>query len=395
VTQPIFARTFLLIAAFSVAVVAPPAVTAQAPAILVTSRFTDQVLGFSANGQFSGVFAAGGGLDNPVGATYGSDGHLYVSSGNTNQVLRYDGATGAPLGVLANVLAPRQINTGPDGLLYVCSGSTASVLRYTTSGQLLGTFAQSSLISGNTSMTFGPDLDLYVGSVFNNHVVRFDGQTGALLGVFANVGMNGTHDLCFGPDGHLYVTNAFSHTVVRFHGVTGAWLGVFIADPALLNPLGMAWDANGDLLVANQSGDSVRRYDGITGVSLGALVAPASGGLDGPLFVLFARGQSGPLLAAPTPGIVGQHNHLVATGNQAGAAVAIGLGTLAGEVPLPCSGLAAGIANPLVLAVGAADEGGRLLARFNVPAAVQGLPFLFQAFDLSACATSNVLVHAF
>lgn len=367
--------------------------TAQSPSLLVTSRFTDQVLGYDAAGQFAGVFAAGNGLDNPVGATFGSDGNLYVSSGNTNQVLRFDGATGAPLGALASVAAPRQINAGPDGLLYVCSASSARVLRYTTSGQFVDTFVQSPLIAGNTSMTFGPDFDLYVGSVTNNQVVRFDGATGALLGVFANVGMAGTHDLCFGPDGDLYVSNAFANNVARFDGTTGAYLGVFVGDPGLVNPLGLAFGEDGALYVANQGGDDVRRYDGATGAPLGAFVSPGSGGLDGPLFTVFVRHVAGLSTHAPLPGVAGQTSHLTIVGAQAGGAVVVGVGTTAANVPLPCPGLSYGIGDPLLLAFGPADEGGRLVTRFFVPAALQGQSFLFQAIDFSACTVGNLLLH--
>src|SRR5262245_13701125 len=84
-----------------------------APVFLVASRFTNQVLGYDGNGAPTGVFASGGGLVNPVGLTFGPDGNLYVASGNTNQVLRFDGRSGAPLGVFAQgggLSAPRQLN---------------------------------------------------------------------------------------------------------------------------------------------------------------------------------------------------------------------------------------------------------------------------------------------
>jgi glucose/arabinose dehydrogenase len=67
------------------------AVVVLASELLVTSRNTDEVLRYDlATGAFLGVFAAGGGLDNPVGLTFGPDGHLYVASDVTDQVLRYD-----------------------------------------------------------------------------------------------------------------------------------------------------------------------------------------------------------------------------------------------------------------------------------------------------------------
>jgi hypothetical protein len=45
-------------------------------------------------GAFIDIFGSGGGLDGPIGLTFGPDGNLYVSSAGTDQVLRYDGTTG-------------------------------------------------------------------------------------------------------------------------------------------------------------------------------------------------------------------------------------------------------------------------------------------------------------
>ncbi|MBK8101652.1 MAG: NHL repeat-containing protein [Planctomycetes bacterium] len=379
----------------AIAALAMTSAGAQSPTLLVSSRFSDQILGYDQNGAFTGVFARGGGLDNPVGLTFGPDGHLWVASGNTNQVLRFDGQTGAPLGVFANVTAPRQLQFGPDGNLYVCSGSTASVLRFRPDGTTLGVFVQGSVIGGNTSMTFGPDLHLYVGSVFNNHVVRFDGRTGALLGVFANTGMNGTHDLSFGPDGHLWVSNAFGNNVVRFDGRTGAFLGVIVADPLLQAPLGLQWDDRGDLWVCNQGRDEVRRYDGRTGSLQQVVVASAAGGLDGPLFFAFTRTRHGPQLPAPVPAVAGSTSWFAPHGLPAGSATVLGAGTMAGLLPLPCGSLVASIGDAFILRVAAADEAGRSVFAVDVPASAAGFQFLFQIVDLTGCAVSPVLRQTF
>ena len=61
---------------------------------------TDEVLRYDGStGAFLGAFvsAGSGGLDDPTGLAFGPDGNLYVGSffDRVDQVLRYDGATGA------------------------------------------------------------------------------------------------------------------------------------------------------------------------------------------------------------------------------------------------------------------------------------------------------------
>jgi hypothetical protein len=62
----------------------------------------------------------------------GAVGDFLVSSEDSDQVLRYNGATGAFLGVFASgsgLDEARGLRIGPDGNLYVCSNYTNSVLR--------------------------------------------------------------------------------------------------------------------------------------------------------------------------------------------------------------------------------------------------------------------------
>jgi hypothetical protein len=84
-------RLFLLASA----VVLLAGTTARAGSILVSSQHTDQIRRYDlATGQFEDVFASGGGLSQPIGLTYGPDGSLYVASYGTSEVLRYGGTTG-------------------------------------------------------------------------------------------------------------------------------------------------------------------------------------------------------------------------------------------------------------------------------------------------------------
>lgn len=97
--------------------------------LYVASR-SDEILRYDGEkGTFKGVFASGHGLFDPAGIAFGPDGDLFVASGLTddgqgNNILRFDGATGAFVAELdpnnsAGLDDPEALAFGPDGLLYV------------------------------------------------------------------------------------------------------------------------------------------------------------------------------------------------------------------------------------------------------------------------------------
>jgi len=378
------------------ALLAAPAVLAAQSELFVSSRFTDEVLRYDADGgAFLGVFASGGGLDNPVGITFGPDGDLYVASGETDQVLRYDGASGAFRDVFASgggLDAPRQVNFGPDGELYVASGATNTVLRYDgASGAFLGVAASGGGLNGPTSFTFGPGAsalgDLYVGSVLTNRVKRYDGVSGTSLGNFAATNLHGPHDVAFGPDGFLYVSNAFEPRVRRYDGASGVFVDTFVLDAALSGALGLAWDDRGRLYVANQAANEVRRYDGETGAYLDSPVSAGAGGLSGPLFLCF-RPRPGLEVRAPSPALAGATNWIAASGATPGAALLLVAGRRRALSVLP------GCARPLGLPAAElrfacfADESGDALVRWNPPLALLGERFTLRVVEPRECRAS-------
>ena len=377
-----------------------PTSAADAPApgdLLVSSRNTDEVLWYDAAGAFMGVFAAGGGLDNPVGLTFGPDGHLYVASGDTDQVLRYDGTTGAFLDVFAEgggLSGTRQVNFGPDGNLYVASGAGDEVLRYHgESGEFLDVFASGHNLDGPTSFTFGPDGHLYVVSVIKNRVKRYHGRTGVFLGNFVKTRLNGPHDVGFGPDGLLYVTNAFNTRIRRYDPTTGDYVDDFVADSRLSAPLGMTWDAAGDLLVANQGRNEVRRYDGRTGAFLGTQVRGGAGGLSSPLFQVFVP-EPTLGLAASERGAADSRVELV--GARPGGRFLLLAGDHLGSRPVTgCGGLEASLRQPTVAATLIADEGGRAMLRGAALDAFAGRPVWLQALSPRDCQISPLVEARF
>jgi hypothetical protein len=129
------------------------------------------------------VAAGSGGLNGPGVLWFGPDGNLYVVSKNTNQVLRYDGSSGAFLGVFVDdpsLVEARHLAFGPDGNLYVSQVTPEQIRRYDgVTGASQGVFATSSNLNGALGLLFMPRGDLLVGSALTNAILRFDGATGA------------------------------------------------------------------------------------------------------------------------------------------------------------------------------------------------------------------------
>jgi Bacterial Ig-like domain (group 3)/PKD domain len=119
-------------------------------------------------GDFKDSFipAGTGGLGTAIGITFGPDGNFYVADLAHDDVLRYNGTTGAPLPA-----------TGQSGAVFVPSGSGGLPKAY--------------------NLRFGPDGNLYVetgdpvlGSTTAG-VWRFNGQTGAFIDTFIPLGSHG------------------------------------------------------------------------------------------------------------------------------------------------------------------------------------------------------------
>jgi hypothetical protein len=153
-----------------------------------------------------------------MGLAFGSDGQLYVGTGNTglcddsfcNAVLRYDGTSGEFLDVFVTsgsggLNDPLDIEFGPDGNLYARSvipdGSPHSaqvVLRFDgTTGAFIDRFVEGDEVhlQSITGFDFGNDEDLYVlennsGLIDQEAVLRYDGSSGGFIEVFITSGQS-------------------------------------------------------------------------------------------------------------------------------------------------------------------------------------------------------------
>jgi sugar lactone lactonase YvrE len=181
----------------------------------------------------------------PTGIVVGPDGNIYVSAYGIGSILRFNGQTGAPLGVFATGFGPAQLAFGPDG-------------------------------------------NLYVSEFFGTTVRTYDAHAGASFGARladAAIGLTSAQGLAFAANGDLLVGDGFAMTatdvarIVRVHnGVQSTW--GFTDQHVFFAPVAMLTQANGDVLVVDMLGNYVARVNdaGIPGffASINPPVAPPS-----------------------------------------------------------------------------------------------------------------------
>lgn len=238
--------------------------------LLVGSWATDSVRRYHEHGGFAGDFVAPGigGLDLPDGMALGPDGNLYVSSSNSNAVLRFDACTGAFLGTFigTGLNAPGNLQFGPDGNLYVCNKNTGQVRRFhPTSGAPLGVFASGGGLQQPVGLLWSGGL-LYVSDFAGNAIRRYDAGTGAFVDVFATVSTPLILNL--DASGNVMVSSHMDNNIHRF-APNGAPLGPFLVGGPVDCPVGYVFDSHGELIVASWQNHRLLRYDASTGAYLG------------------------------------------------------------------------------------------------------------------------------
>jgi len=377
--------------------------------ILVSSYATDSIVRLDA-ASFANLGSLSG-VDGAQSARFGPDGHLYVACEQSARILRFDGATLAPMGVFVGddpltpadetggLVAPTGAVFGPDGHLYVADFAGDDVLRYDgTTGAFLGTFVVAgtggaSAINGpDAGLVFGPDGDLYVPGFDSNNVVRFDGATGAFEAVVmrASQGLSNPRSLVFRDDGVLYASSWGNNRILR--STWGAAPTVFVA--STLRPSGICFEpSTGHLLVVNDQNGALRRYDGTTGALINTPIAAASSPWPGATFLAVAP-EADLLFARFMPGLAGTTSVARVSNAAPFAPLAIGVSLTRGSLPIVgCPGQFVGLGDLAVLQLLASDAAGKAEWNVNIPAALAGTTIWLQAIDGATCRTSLALVQ--
>lgn len=270
--------------AFLLALTLVLAVPILAQDVLVSSRFSSQVLRYDgATGAFKGVFASGNGIANPNGIAYGPDGNLYAGNGDEGVVLRFNGQTGAFIDRFISTTeyaGARAIRFGPDGDLYVAAGSINKILRFNgTTGAFMGVAAETTSLRGPVGLDVASDGTIAVGGALSNGVYLF--RNGQLLRECRDASLSANiTGVLFGPAGTLYAATSNRNTILRVNTET-CQMTPFASSGDLNIAIYMEFAPDGNLLVGSFTNDSVVKFDANSGAQLGVFVTSGSGGLDG------------------------------------------------------------------------------------------------------------------
>jgi len=210
----------------------------------VTDSNTDTVLQLNGTtgATLNSTFASAG---DAAGLAFGPTGNLFVvSSSAPGQINVFNGMTGKLLTTVnagGILMDPEGMTLGPNGNLYVAGGDGDNVLEFDgKTGAFIKTVVTNSACPTTTpnclmsvrGVAFGPDGNLYITSfdtdiiwqynVGTGKLTDFAGATGACSALFL------PRDPTFGPNGNLFVTSYGSGDIFEYNGTTGACVSDFV-----------------------------------------------------------------------------------------------------------------------------------------------------------------------
>src|SRR5439155_26549590 len=148
-----------------------------------------------------------------------------------NTVLQYDESAGNFLADFGAEIpgSPRGL-VWAGGILYVASDSQKAIFTYDSSGNFIGSFAQTPVggLNGPRGIIFDTAGNLYVACKNSNKVEQYD-PSGNYLGDFVPAGnspLSGPRGLVFDAKGNLYVASFNTGQVLQYDS-SGNYLGGF------------------------------------------------------------------------------------------------------------------------------------------------------------------------
>ncbi|HZU25529.1 MAG TPA: PEP-CTERM sorting domain-containing protein [Bryobacteraceae bacterium] len=219
--------------------------------IYVTGQNTNNVARYTPSGTFLNNFVApgSGGLSSAQDVKFGPDGNLYVVSSANDQILKYNGATGAFISVFATLNKPSHngpidLLFAPDGFLYVTAFDGSKILRLNEqNGAVVDTFSPP---AGADTAFVGVAVtgnDVYASVINPNDgtgsVLLYNETTRALVKTIVSSGQDGLG----GPadlgllNGQLLVEDDFNGQVLQFNAATGSFTGTLLQSSSLAAPL--------------------------------------------------------------------------------------------------------------------------------------------------------------
>ena len=220
--------------------------------LYVSNRGNDCVLRVNVDNDQVTVFvpAGSGGLDQPQGLVFASDGNLLVASCQTNNILEFDGLSGAYVGEFVpsgtgGLVSPLAMELGPNGNLFAAT-ATGKVLEFDgDDGAFVREFvtAGSGGLSDPRGIAFMPGGNLLAVSGGSGLILEYAAETGNFVRVFnLPPSLNDPRDVAVSPDGLIYVITGADRWVRAFFPHNGAFCGGYVRnDPGLLNPYAMAF----------------------------------------------------------------------------------------------------------------------------------------------------------
>ncbi len=260
--------------------------------LYVVNSMGDEILRLDNNtGELINVFASGGGLSNPVDISIDDSEFFYVSSGNSDQILRYapDGTFNDAFISADEINAPKGLTFGPDGSLYVVSSETNEIM--TTKITYDDEPLVEKFVTDRSAALYQPkhielfDGRICVSSYLTNDIYCYDEDTGESSGkltVSFNRALISLENSIAGPDGELYVSDNLRNKIIRYDGVTGLFSDVVIKteNDQLQSPSYITFGPDGNLYVS--SDDKIFQFDGDTGDFVDVFVSQNKAGLSNP-----------------------------------------------------------------------------------------------------------------